>query len=196
MQVYGEESLLTFRLYINIGIVYEDNKDYVKAYEFFTKWAAVSEKVLGPDHPKTKRAKGVLKEPKYQFVAQYLGQLRESENRLEGAPENCPDSINQGVDNMISENVLETLDEEDLASSFPIWNLIQRNNLLQQLRCLSLFPDDIESLDQNDLQTFYENVNELLPYISLNNSDSSENELGDANNPEIHDSGSEDLEDV
>ena len=49
-QVYGEDSLLSSRLYINIGIVYEDNNDYVKAYEFFRKWATVSEIVLGPDH--------------------------------------------------------------------------------------------------------------------------------------------------
>ncbi len=61
LQVYGEQSLLTSRLYINIGIVYEDNKEYVRAYEYFKKWAAVSDAVLGPDHPKTLRAKGVLK---------------------------------------------------------------------------------------------------------------------------------------
>lgn len=61
LQVYGEQSLLTSRLYINIGIVYEDNKNFVKAYEYFKKWATVSQAVLGPEHPKTLRALGVLK---------------------------------------------------------------------------------------------------------------------------------------
>ena len=61
LQVYGEQSLLTSRLYINIGIVYEDNKNFVKAYDFFKKWATVSQSVLGPEHPKTLRALGVLK---------------------------------------------------------------------------------------------------------------------------------------
>ena len=40
-QVYGEFSLLTSRLFINIGIVYEDQNDYVKAFEYFKKWAQV-----------------------------------------------------------------------------------------------------------------------------------------------------------
>ena len=61
LQVYGEQSLLTSRLYINIGIVYEDNKNFVKAYEYFKKWATVSQAELGPEHPKTLRALGVLK---------------------------------------------------------------------------------------------------------------------------------------
>ena len=76
-QVYGEVSLLASRLYINIGIVYEDNEDFVKAFDFFKKWANVSEKVLGPDHPKTLRAKGVLKEPRYRLVAQRLKDMED-----------------------------------------------------------------------------------------------------------------------
>ena len=74
LQVYGEKSLLTSRLYINIGIVWEDNKDYVKAYDYFCKWCSVSEHVLGPTHPKTLRAKGVLKEPRYRLVALRISQ--------------------------------------------------------------------------------------------------------------------------
>ena len=72
LQVYGECSLLISRLYINIGIVYEDNNDYVKAFNYFIRWARVSEMILGPHHPKTLRAKGVLKEPRYSLVAERL----------------------------------------------------------------------------------------------------------------------------
>ncbi|GAB1609949.1 repeat-containing DDB_G0287407-like [Argonauta hians] len=74
MQMYGEYHILTSRLYINIGIVYEDNKEYRKAYEYFKKWARVSEEILGPDHPKTRRAKGVLQETRYRRLAQELGE--------------------------------------------------------------------------------------------------------------------------
>ena len=79
MQMYGEYHILTSRLYINIGIVYEDNNDYKKAYEYFKKWARVSEEILGPDHPKTQRAKGVLRETRYKRIANSLGELAEGE---------------------------------------------------------------------------------------------------------------------
>ncbi|KAL5022718.1 hypothetical protein ScPMuIL_001873 [Solemya velum] len=74
MQMYGEYHILTSRLYINMGIVYEDNNDYKKAYEFFKKWARVSEEILGPDHPKTLRAKGVLRESRYRRIARVQGE--------------------------------------------------------------------------------------------------------------------------
>ena len=73
-QVYGENHILMSRLYINIGIVYEDNNDYNKAYDYFLQWAKVSEEVLGPEHPKTKRAKGVLQEPMYRHIGQSRSQ--------------------------------------------------------------------------------------------------------------------------
>lgn len=74
MQMYGEFHILTSRLYINIGIVYEDNNDYRKAYTYFKRWALVSEEILGPEHPKTQRAKGVLRESRYRRIAQDLGE--------------------------------------------------------------------------------------------------------------------------
>lgn len=77
MQMYGEYHILTSRLYINMGIVYEDNNDYKKAYEFFKKWARVSEEILGPDHPKTLRAKGVLRESRYRRIARVQGEWTE-----------------------------------------------------------------------------------------------------------------------
>ena len=105
-QVYGDYSLLTSRLYINIGIVYEDNNDFVRAFEYFKKWGRVSEMVLGPEHPKTLRAKGVLKEPRYCLVAQRLmereRQLEESANdSQEGAL--TVEAINQEVERMANQ---------------------------------------------------------------------------------------------
>lgn len=74
-EVNGEYHILTSRIYINIGIVYEDNKDYVKAYKYFAKWARVNEVVLGPSHPKTMRAQRVLREPRYLYIASRLKDL-------------------------------------------------------------------------------------------------------------------------
>lgn len=102
-QVYGEHSLLTSRLYINIGIVHEDNNDYVKAFEYFRKWASVSEIVLGPDHPKTLRAKGVLKEPRYRLVALRLKEQEDRQGENEANEENNgleESQINEEVEEM------------------------------------------------------------------------------------------------
>ena len=100
VQVYGEQALLTSRLYINIGIVYEDNKEYVKAYNYFKKWSIVSEQVLGPDHPKTLRAKGVLKELRYMLVANRLNE--QDDHTGQNDPNNSLDEngINHEVDNL------------------------------------------------------------------------------------------------
>ena len=115
-QVYGEDSLLSSRLYINIGIVYEDNNDYVKAYEFFRKWAEVSEAVLGPDHPKTIRAKGVLREPRYRLVAQRLKQHAERSRGDEnsgGGPDSEDGELDEGTINQEVENMDEEEDGDD-----------------------------------------------------------------------------------
>ena len=41
LQAYGEFSVLTSRIYLNIGIMYEDKRDYFKAYDYFIKWQDV-----------------------------------------------------------------------------------------------------------------------------------------------------------
>ncbi|XP_059178256.1 TPR repeat-containing protein DDB_G0287407-like isoform X2 [Physella acuta] len=82
MQMYGELHILTSRLYINIGIVYEDNKDYRRSYQYFKKWARLSEEIMGPDHPKTLRAKGVLRESRYRRIAMELGEWVEDDEQL------------------------------------------------------------------------------------------------------------------
>ncbi|RUS71321.1 hypothetical protein EGW08_020918 [Elysia chlorotica] len=87
MQMYGELHILTSRLYINIGIVYEDNKDYKRSYQYFKKWARLSEEIMGPDHPKTLRAKGVLRESRYRRIAMELGEWVEDDDDLQEAEE-------------------------------------------------------------------------------------------------------------
>ncbi len=41
LQAYGEYSVLTSRIYLNTGIMYEDKRNYFKAYEYFIKWQDV-----------------------------------------------------------------------------------------------------------------------------------------------------------
>ncbi|XP_076462217.1 TPR repeat-containing protein DDB_G0287407-like [Babylonia areolata] len=100
MQMYGEYHILTSRLYINIGIVYEDNKDYRKAYTYFKRWARVSEEILGPEHPKTQRAKGVLRESRYRRIAQDLGEW----DSYEDADDDNNDNNSGGEDGEEEEN--------------------------------------------------------------------------------------------
>ncbi|XP_073234620.1 TPR repeat-containing protein DDB_G0287407-like isoform X1 [Porites lutea] len=65
LKTYGEKHMLMLRLYLNIGILYEDNRDYQKAYDYFVKWHETCQEVLGPSHPKTGRARDTLNEPMY-----------------------------------------------------------------------------------------------------------------------------------
>ena len=45
LQAYGEFCVLTSRLYLNIGIMYEDRRDYREAFHWFIKWQDVCEEV-------------------------------------------------------------------------------------------------------------------------------------------------------
>eukprot|EP00794_Sanderia_malayensis_P017020 gene17020-18734_t len=64
-KAYGDNHLLACRLYLNIGILYEDNRDFEEAYDYFVSWNECCLKVLGADHPKSTRAKDTLEEPMY-----------------------------------------------------------------------------------------------------------------------------------
>ena len=99
MQMYGEYHILTSRLYINIGIVYEDNNDYRKAYSYFKRWARVSEEILGPEHPKTQRAKGVLRESRYRRIAQDLGEWDAYEDTDDNNDDNADDDDGEDEEN-------------------------------------------------------------------------------------------------
>jgi len=139
-QVYGEESLLSSRLYINIGIVYEDNNDYVKAFEYFRKWAETSEAVLGSDHPKTIRAKGVLREPRYRLVALRLKQLCEPNN-----PDNHVDS--DSIDEARINQEVGDLDEEEDG---------------YQNRSEDRQDDDDENIEQRENVDEFSNIQQLI----------------------------------
>ena len=66
---FGKYHPLTCRLYINIGILHEDNQNFKKAFEYFKEWSDICENVYGKKHPKTVRAHRVLKEPRYRRMA-------------------------------------------------------------------------------------------------------------------------------
>lgn len=78
LQAYGENSVLTSRLYLNIGIFHEDNRRYKIACEWFIKWKTVCEEVFGYHHPKTKRARETLKRPRYMRII-----MEELQNQLQ-----------------------------------------------------------------------------------------------------------------
>ncbi|XP_025109541.1 telomerase protein component 1-like [Pomacea canaliculata] len=130
MQMYGEYHILTSRLYINIGIVYEDNNDYRKAYAYFKRWARVSEEILGPEHPKTQRAKGVLRESRYRRIAQDLGEWDAYEDDIDdnneddndgedGEDQENPDIEHNYDDvvNVVNVQMLTSQDEAQLVSN-------------------------------------------------------------------------------
>ena len=104
MQMYGEYHILMTRLYINIGIVYEDNCDFKKAYEYFKKWARISEEILGPDHPKTKRARGVLRESRYQNIARNLDEWERTGHDSSPGDENVDETENQDLGNFYDDS--------------------------------------------------------------------------------------------
>ncbi|CAB3986857.1 Hypothetical predicted protein [Paramuricea clavata] len=68
-KTYGEKHMLMLRLFLNIGILYEDNRNFETAFDYFIKWHDTCIEVLGPSHPKTKRAQDTLKEPTYVRIA-------------------------------------------------------------------------------------------------------------------------------
>ncbi|XP_071495043.1 telomerase protein component 1-like [Diadema antillarum] len=72
LQAYGEFSVLTTRLYLNIGIMYEDRREYREAYKWFIKWQDVCEEVFGYHHPRTQRCRNCLAEPRYVFVRRQI----------------------------------------------------------------------------------------------------------------------------
>ena len=37
-KTYGEKHMLMLRLFLNIGILYEDNRNFETAYDYFIKW--------------------------------------------------------------------------------------------------------------------------------------------------------------
>ncbi|XP_057298417.1 TPR repeat-containing protein DDB_G0287407-like isoform X1 [Hydractinia symbiolongicarpus] len=65
LKAYGKGHMLYVRLCLNIGILYEDDRQFGKAYDYFVQWDVACKEVLGPSHPKAIRAKDTLNEPMY-----------------------------------------------------------------------------------------------------------------------------------
>ena len=65
----GELNVKTTRLYLNIGIHWEEKGDYEKAFDFFYKWFEVCRDLYGEDHPRTSRPLETLYEHMYQRIA-------------------------------------------------------------------------------------------------------------------------------
>ena len=66
---YGENHLLTTRIYLNTGIAYSMARDWRTAFDFFIKLKRVCLNIFGPNHPKTQRAVNTLNEPRFLRMA-------------------------------------------------------------------------------------------------------------------------------
>ncbi|XP_066928434.1 TPR repeat-containing protein DDB_G0287407-like isoform X2 [Clytia hemisphaerica] len=70
MKAYGEHHLLTTRILLNTGIMYEMHGDYQKAFQNFKDLKRVCLAVFGHGHPKTVRAIKTISDPRYQRMLQ------------------------------------------------------------------------------------------------------------------------------
>jgi hypothetical protein len=184
MQMYGEYHILTSRLYINIGIVYEDNNDYKKAYEYFKKWARVSEEILGPDHPKTQRAKGVLRETRYRRIAKSLGELEAGEvldntevDSNDDADENVDEQDGADVENFQSTHSdLERYCEDDihLNEGSNLNNSDSSDNIENNNNNDSVLSSNVDRNTEENSQALMNGYSSELPVNSSSNDDSSE----------------------
>ncbi|XP_072024365.1 LOW QUALITY PROTEIN: TPR repeat-containing protein DDB_G0287407-like [Amphiura filiformis] len=69
LQVFGEMSVLSSRLFTNTAILYEECGMKEDAYDYFMRAKKVKVEVFGEDHPQTKRVLRVLEEPMYNNIA-------------------------------------------------------------------------------------------------------------------------------
>lgn len=189
--MYGEYYILILRFYINIGIVYEDNNDYKKAYEYFKKWVRVSEEILGLDYLKIQCVKGVLREMRYKRIVNSLGEFGEGE-----VLDNIEVDLNEDIDENLEEFErvdvenfqfiyldLERYCEDDVEVVNEVFNLnnssssvsIERENNINDIGILFL------NLDRNEEENFQVLMNgyffELL--INLSSEDESEDMYDD-----------------
>lgn len=189
--MYGEYYILILRLYINIGIVYEDNNDYKKVYEYFKKWVRVSEEILGLDYLKIQRVKGVLRETRYKRIVNSLGEFGEGEvlDNIEVDSNDDIDENSEEFERVDVENFqfiyldLERYCEDDVEVVNEVFNLnnssssvsIERENNINDIGILFL------NLDRNEEENFQVLMNgyffELL--INLSSEDESEDMYDD-----------------
>ena len=72
MRVYGFLHPSIDRLYLNLGIAYEESGDYYKAFDYFQRWFDNCRELYGYEHSKTKRPISTLNEPMYRRIATEL----------------------------------------------------------------------------------------------------------------------------
>ncbi len=73
LPITGESHNSIRRIYLNMGISYEDRREYYKAFDLFTKWFQISKDINGMAHPKTKRCIETLREYNYTLIATQRG---------------------------------------------------------------------------------------------------------------------------
>lgn len=170
IQMYGEYHILTSRLYINIGIVYEDNNNFKKAYEYFKKWARVSEEILGPEHPKTLRAKGVLRETRYRSIAREMGEWNEDDT-----DDNLDDDDDEEVENPDLEH-----NYDDQVGQSNNQQLIMYNSMIQdavgQVGTIEVAPDVDANNSDVLLNGYFEQDDEQQNRESASDRENSDNE--------------------
>lgn len=173
MQMYGEYHILTSRLYINIGIVYEDNNNYKKAYEYFKKWARVSEEILGPEHPKTLRAKGVLRETRYRSIAQEMGEWNEDEADDDDDDEEEEEIENPDLEHYYDDPVGQNNNQQLIMDN----SMIQENTISNRVGPTIEVAPDVDENDGEVILNGYFDQEEQEGESGANDSEPSDNEI-------------------
>ena len=73
LRVTGRLHPIVDRLYLNMGIYFEEVGNANKAYDYFYMWYDVCTDLYGPTHPKTKRCISTLNEGQYKRIANERG---------------------------------------------------------------------------------------------------------------------------
>jgi hypothetical protein len=74
-QAYGEYHPLMARINLNTGIVYEDNGEHQKSYDYFRRNLTVALEVYGKEHSRAQRSLGIMREPMYARIARERGDV-------------------------------------------------------------------------------------------------------------------------
>jgi len=73
MRVTGRLHISVDRLYLNLGIAFEESGDREKAYDNFYRWFELCKDLYGSQHTKTRRPISTLNETAYVRIAEQRG---------------------------------------------------------------------------------------------------------------------------
>ena len=65
LRTVGEIHHSMTRVYLNIGVYYEDRRNYSEAFNYFYKWYQLIVELYGKEHSRSIRAIETLREPLY-----------------------------------------------------------------------------------------------------------------------------------